>query len=287
MFRPFTVARLRAVAAAFAALVVVGGCSPAAPDSQARRPESSTPSLGGGPRIATLNLLGASHTDPGGDRPGHRPWRQRLRIAIRAVERHRVSVVAFQEMQYPQWRLFNDLRGGDWSVSPDGSMANTIAWRTADWRLITSRTLVLPYLGQRHKEYPLVQLEHRGHLGRVWFLNVHNPADVYRDESRDRATSLRRQIRTARRIGRTGEPLVLLGDFNARDEAFCPLARAGLRSSAGGGWAKGRCTLPEDVRIDWIFATDDIGLRGHVVDESLVERGASDHPLVVTTLRRP
>ena len=81
-----------------------------------------------------------------------------------------------------------------------------------------------------------------------------------------------------------GRIVFLMGDFNDREEAFCPLARGGLLISANGGsYRNGECTPPDDLQIDWIFGAG-VRFTAFTSDNSSRRDEVSDHPFVVATV---
>ena len=67
------------------------------------------------------------------------------------------------------------------------------------------------------------------------------------------------QAELANKLKRTGVPVILLGDFNERDEAYCSITgNSDLEAVNGGGWPNGRCDPPSWMRIDWIFASPSV-----------------------------
>jgi endonuclease/exonuclease/phosphatase family metal-dependent hydrolase len=205
--------------------------------------------------------------------------------ALALVRRAGLDVVGFQEFQGPQHAVFRKLTGDDWEHHPDAARAgraaqNAIAWRTAEWRLRDTGSVDVPYFFGRMMPMPYVRLRHLDSGTDVWFLNVHNPANKFGDAARWRREALTAEVALVNRLRAGGDPVVVTGDFNDREKAFCTMtARAGLRASAGGSWAGG-CTPPSPPRIDWIFATTDVSLRDHVREATGLVQRTSDHALV-------
>jgi len=205
--------------------------------------------------------------------------------AVLLVRRARLDVVGFQEFQGPQQAAFRRLTGDQWDLHPDASRAgreaqNAIAWRTAEWRLRATGSVDVPYFFGRMMPMPYVRLRHLDSGTDVWFLNVHNPADKFGDAARWRKEALAAEAALVTRLHEGGDPVVVTGDFNDREKAFCAMTARGLRASVGGGSQAGGCAPPSVPRIDWIFATKDVSLRDHVrVATGLLER-TSDHALV-------
>ncbi len=259
-----------------------------APDSS-RSPEAAPR---GGParfRVASFNVLGASHTEPGGDKPWFRPGPERMERTVRLLRARGVDLVGFQEYEPVQHRVFSRLTDGAFGVFPGFPRGrNSIAWRKDTWRLIETGTVTVPYFRGNLVRKPHVLLEHRATGHRLFVINVHNPASGkrrgdnqhWRDVAVDIETGLALRLHE-----QTGHPVLLTGDFNARERAFCRVtARAGMHAAGGGvphpgrdGGAGGGCRPPADPGIDWIFGTDDVRFSGFQRQRLPV----SDHPLLV------
>ena len=54
-------------------------------------------------RVATFNVLGFGHTEPGGDRKGWANGRKRMLWATRVITASRVNLIGFQEFEPPQY----------------------------------------------------------------------------------------------------------------------------------------------------------------------------------------
>lgn len=114
--------------------------------------------------------------------------------------------------------------------------------------------------------------------GPVWIYGTHldNPGDA--DEVRfSQGLEL-----LAFRDGK--QPALVLGDFNAEpgDPLLAEFDESGLRD-LGDDLPDGAFTTPNDRRIDYILATDDLEL----IDIHITEVWTSDHLPVVSTLRLP
>jgi len=245
--------------------------------------------LESGPRIASFNLLGASHSK---NRKGYGGYRKRLQKTKRLMSHHRLSVVGVQEFQYPQRQYFFKITGRRWAVTnpPTGAQPNEILWRRSGWRKIRQGRLVIPYLNDQRKPMPYVLLQRKGNGRKIWFVNVHNPAAVNGSPARNRRNAVRREAKLVAKLRRTGHAVVLMGDFNESERAFCYLAKRGIKSTTGGSWSdsrRPRCQPPGTNRIDWIFGSGG-GARfgGDRMDYRTYKRGITDHPVVITSLPR-
>lgn len=243
--------------------------------------------------VSSFNVLGASHTGPGGNKPGWASGEARLPAQIRLLEANEVEVVGLQEFEAPQYRSFMRRTGGSWGVYPALSkgrnfVRNSIAWRRSVWELADYRTVTIPYFRGEPIEMPLILLTHKATGRQAYFFNVHNPASNPRrgnnERWRDIATS--REVAIVRRLKREAPtvPVVLTGDFNERGEAYCRVTGAGDINAANPGGDRPGCAPPAYTAIDWIFGTADIDFSNYVAQRT---GGASDHPMLVATATVP
>jgi hypothetical protein len=68
--------------------------------------------------IASFNVLGHSHTVPGGNRKGYASSGVRMGYALAALQGNSADIVGLQEFQQPQFNNFNGRTGGAWDVWP-------------------------------------------------------------------------------------------------------------------------------------------------------------------------
>jgi len=238
-------------------------------------------------RIASFNVLGSSHTARGGNKPGYASGPARMVGAVGMLRAHNVDVVGLQEYEPSQHVAFQRIAGDGYAVYPGlqigtKGVRNSIAWRTDTWKLVTARTILIPYFRGNRVPMPYVLLEHSETGSQVWFINVHNPASSAKRGNNERW----RDVGTALQIGlinrlrsATQRPVILTGDFNERAEAFCKVTSGAPVRAANGGTTGGRCVTPPDLRIDWIFGTEDITFSDYASRRSRF----SDHPIVVST----
>lgn len=240
-----------------AAQVVECTPPPAGRDDSGGVLQASYGTSAAGFKVATLNVLGASHK-----RGGPADWR--MGKSVQLLDRHRVDVVGLQEFQGVQKPMFvRSSRGAFGLHHAAGNTENAIGWRTDTMRLVEGRSFEVPYFGGRPKPMTYVKLQHRASGEQVWVVNVHNPADtrLHPRQGRWRAAAVAVEQRLVDRLEATGTPVLLVGDFNARPRF------AGMEASG-------------PSRIDWLFGS---GLRftGHTVDDGALADQATDHPIVV------
>ena len=268
-------ARLAAAAAIALALAGVAQASPADAGTGGEA-KAATPTAAAGPTtfvISSFNLLGASHTAPSGERPRWPDGAQRMVGATHLLDEHGIDVVGFQEMQQSQFDRFEKLEGAAWDIFPGkamgtAAMANSIAWRRADWTLVTARTVAVPYFHGNMIRKPLVLLQNLHTGQQAWFLNTHNPANKKGDAEkwRNRAVDIEAATVNDLQTEMPDVPVFFTGDMNDRDNFFCritgraacsrrtaaatPAARAWSRSRprSTGSSARRRCSSPGTPR---------------------------------------
>lgn len=233
--------------------------------------------------VATLNVLGHSHTARGGDkRDRYAGSERRMGHAVSLLARNYVDIVGLQELQRVQRRSFLR-RTKHWRIFSPRDPQDSIAWRPWRFRLLRSSTLSVPYF-RKDRPMPVVVLRDKATGQRLVVISVHNPAG--RDMRKRRARALARELRmveTMRR--RTRAPVILLGDFNDKSRQFyCRVTRNGLTASSRG--VPGRRCRPSAVAgIDWILGTNRVRFLAHQrVQGGLVAR-ATDHPFVLARAR--
>lgn len=238
--------------------------------------------------IATFNMLGASHTAPGGNKRGWADGATRTRWAVDVLESHRADVVGFQEMQAVQARTFTNLTGYRYGLfSPPGDTENSIAWDREAFTLVRATTQPIPYFEGHVRNMPVVLLRSNQTGQYLYFVNVHNPADT-RQHPRNahwRRVATSREVALVRALRSHGRPVFVTGDMNDRRLAFCRFtASRDLHAAAGGSHARS-CRAPAYRGIDWIFGSTGTRFSGFAVDRSPLVRRTTDHPVVFAHVR--
>jgi endonuclease/exonuclease/phosphatase family metal-dependent hydrolase len=238
--------------------------------------------------VASFNVLGASHTRSGG-RFGTAAARMPRELQV--INNYRADVVGLQELQDEQKAQLLQLSGttfGIFHVDADGPTGpkpgdtdNSIIWRNSTMELVDSYTFQVPYFGGNLRRMPAVLLRQKATGRTAWFLNTHNPADVQgpAQKWRNQAVAIERQ--EIIKLRAQGRPVFLTGDFNDRQEAFCPLTANKLSISPNSIPATG-CAYPSPSSIDWIFAAGQARFSYFARDTYPQRVNISDHPFVVT-----
>ena len=290
--------RLAAAAALALALALAGSTqlSPAQAETGHAGPAApSTTGTASAPTsfvLSSFNLLGASHTGPNGERPRWARGAQRMVWATQLLDQHGIDVVGFQEMQQSQFDRFEKIDGATWDIFPGeaigtAAMANSIAWRTADWTLVESRTVPVPYFHGNMIRKPLVLLQNVHTGQQAWFLNTHNPADKKGAAQKWRNQAVDIEARTVNELQAADPdvPVFLTGDMNDRANCFCRItAASSLLAANGGSNTGGACVVPKPTQIDWILGTPQARFTGYTATKDGLVSKTTDHPLVYATV---
>lgn len=236
-------------------------------------------------RVASFNVLGDSHTGPGGNKPASYPDAgPRMDMAISMLRGNGIDVVGFQEFESTQHNMFT-ARAGEYSLYPGLSLGTksvrfNIAWRSSMFRLVEAHTLPIPYAGGNRIEMPVVLLESTTTGRRAWFANFHNPADTPNLGNNARWRSMAAGMEIAHLTSlhaEDGTPVIVTGDFNERAEIFCRFTAGGVFSSASGGSTGASCAPPPSMQVDWVFGSTGVAFDGYAVTDA---GRASDHAMV-------
>lgn len=236
-------------------------------------------------RVASINALGDSHTRAGGNKPGYASGPARVHGLLGLLAAHQVDVVGLQEFEIPQRATFNHLAGA-WDVFTGTERGHdSIAYRTDVWEYVTGGTGTIPYFRGNPAPLPWVTLRHRDTGREVSFISVHNPTSNAQrgNNAAFRAEATRREIALVRDLAQNGNPVVLVGDFNERSEAFCMVTGGGDIGAANGGSVGGSCAPPPQAGIDWIFGTTDVDFSEYVRQQGGLVARTTDHPVVVAS----
>jgi endonuclease/exonuclease/phosphatase family metal-dependent hydrolase len=250
-------------------------------------------------RATSFNILGASHTAPGGNKPRMASGKVRAGYAARLLDTNAIDVAGLQEVQVSQYDELMRLRGSAWDAYPGRALTNwdannTLVWRTSVWDAVEERTVAIPYFHGMKVQMPYVLLRNRSTGQQVWFANFHNPASSRKrgDQGgwRKLATSI--QVALANQLRATGYPVVFTGDMNEKGVYFCRLTtqtakRAGMKSASGGSFDTTACRTPKDMRIDWIFGSKELRFSGYKVLRSDLVKRTSDHPMIISNVTVP
>lgn len=203
--------------------------------------------------VAMLNILGSQHT--AGGKGGFAPGTSRAYSATQMLLGRGASIIGFSEIQNDQLAVFRNNAPG-YDVYPGTELGNagvpqTLAWNTAIWERVETQVVYIPFSGQIRPQ-PVVRLRNLASGVEIWVMNVHNSPQGMEGE-RDRAEAV--EIAKINELTADGTPMIVMGDFNEKEEILCRMtANTSLESTIGGGYCY---PPPQGSRVDWIFATPD------------------------------
>ncbi|MDR7363100.1 endonuclease/exonuclease/phosphatase family protein [Nocardioides marmoribigeumensis] len=249
-------------------------------------------------RVSSFNVLGASHTAPGGNKARMASGETRMQWTTQLLANNRVDVVGMQEMQPSQQAAFRQIQGDSWNLYPAGRLNrmdghNSIAWRTDTWELVEANTIAIPYFHGVKVQMPYILLRNIASNRLVWFANFHNPANTKFAgiNLQWRAQARIIEVGLANKLWETGVPLIYTGDMNETTPYFCALTTGSpMKSASGGSWGTSTCSPPPRLKIDWIFGSHDVRFANYRVNDGTLVDKASDHPMIladVTVSSRP
>ncbi len=235
-------------------------------------------------KVASFNLLGASHTTKSSRFATYRP---RLNRAVVLMNRNKLDVVGTQEFQETTQFDYFVAKGytktwGSYYWNPAGKARDTenaIIWRKSTMEFVSGTTFDIPYFNGNTRHVPAVLLREKSSGRTAYFLNVHNPANVRGDAAGWRAKAIKIERAKIIELRKTGRPVFITGDFNDRQKAFCPLTAYKLTISPN-SVPSNSCVYPKQSSIDWIFAAGQTRFSYYLRDTYSQRANISDHPIV-------
>lgn len=243
-------------------------------------------------RAATLNVLGASHTAAGGNKPAYRSGDARMVGAVNLLRSYDISVAALQEFEDTQKGAFDRLTGDSWSrFAADSKARDSVVWRTDTWDFRDAGTVSIPYFRGNPAPMPWVLLQHRQTERYLVAISVHNPTSNARRGNnqvhRTRATNIQIDLVRNALQNNPGVPIgvLLMGDFNEKAEAFCQVTEGGdiIAANGGSNSPSTACAPPAGAGIDWIFGAGGISFSDYQRVDGPAINAITDHPFVVAT----
>ena len=271
-------------AAAAAAAEKLARTAPLAGQTLAARPNPRrSPPPVASFRIATFNMLGASHTRGKG---GRGPGVERARRAAQYLLDHHLDLVGFQEFEPEQRSSFMAATGGQYAIYPGAGRdgANSIAYRVDTWEMVKPGSIRIAYFNGRERNMPVILLKHKQSGIGIWFSNFHNPASIpkFGNQAHWRGVDAGRQANLFSKLRDTDYPMIVTGDMNERSSWFCKVAGPGDLRAAAGGDARGGCHPPSGSFIDWIAGSYDLQFTNYLKDKSGFVNSITDHPVMST-----
>lgn len=225
-------------------------------------------------KVASFNVLGASHTAAGGNKPEYKSGVDRVPGMVDQLKKHNVEIAGLQEFQDSQQDAFKKAAPG---YALFGDKDNFVTWKTDRYETVDQKLFDIPYFEGNIRKMPAVKLKDKQTGKEVWVISVHNPADTkdHPKNAANRAEAIKRERAFIEDLKKSGVPVIITGDFNDDAEARNGMTAGGLTHVAD---PKG------DARnIDWVFGTSGVQFGATTRDTSPRDSKVSDHPIVVTT----
>ncbi|MBV9830649.1 MAG: endonuclease/exonuclease/phosphatase family protein [Marmoricola sp.] len=229
-------------------------------------------------------MLGASHT-PNSRYPA---YTTRTPKALAFLKSHNVDVVGVQEFESRQADLllqdptyhayFGAFRGGK------DDTRNAILWRDSTMEFISGETLPIQYFNGSIIQIPVVLLRQRSTGRTAYFMNTHNPASNvfgYGNQSSYRTYDLGVEKDKIVELRATGRPVIMTGDFNDRQPAFCAMTANKLTISPN-SIPSMSCAYPSQSSIDWIFGAGQVRFSSYSYDTTAKAQHVTDHPVILS-----
>jgi endonuclease/exonuclease/phosphatase family metal-dependent hydrolase len=235
--------------------------------------------------LASFNVLGASHTARSSR---YSTYPSRMVRTMSLLDARGLDVVGTQEFQEVQYDYFMAKGyGNTWGAhywDPEGKRRDTenaVIWRKSTMEFVSGSTFDIPYFGGNIRHVPVVLLRQKSSGRTAYFLNVHNPANTKGNAAGWRAKAIQIEKNKIIELRKTGRPVFITGDFNDRQNAFCPLTADKLTISPN-SIPSVTCRYPRETTIDWIFAAGQTRFSYYLRDKSPQSGRISDHPIVIT-----
>lgn len=248
--------------------------------------------------ISSLNVLGAGHTAPGGNRPGWASGAKRMKWQTELMEEHGVDVIGLQEFQLPQLKKFEELLGATWDSFPKMAwgkqgMRNSVAWRSDQWELVSGSWERIPYFHGNMLRMPVVLLRHLETGQQIYVGSFHNPANARGPAAKWRKQATEIQVAMVNRLRtETGLPVFVTGDMNEKDLYFCRFTAATDMVAANGGHNTGTgglsgCAPTRPTYVDWIFGSPETRFTSYIANRGPKVRKSTDHPMIIAEAELP
>lgn len=245
-------------------------------------------------KVASFNVLGYNHTEPGGSKPWYANGRDRMRMATKLIKQQRFDAFGMQELQVPQWEVFRNQLGSSYRMYPSNElgsapMQNSIAWNYKDWYAEQKNTIAVPYFHGDKIRMPYVLLRNRETGGKVYLYNSHHAADTQGNASRWRTKAIELEAALINRLKKAHPsiPVISTGDKNATNKYICPIMqKTGIVPANGGGYSNGKChmpTLPAHPPINWVSATSRLRWSTYQALRNATVKKITDHPVIIAT----
>jgi len=252
--------------------------------------------------IATWNMLGASHTDPGGDTPGRAAYDDRMVKAVGVMKENRFDIVGLQELESKQRQKLLQLAGDTYDIYPSSDVTtnhlseNSIIWNKSQFSFVDGGKTTIVYNSTLNHDTPWVKLKDTSTGQTFYVTNTHDPVDE--NNKAFRVQDAKIHLNDVQNKMKGGDPVFLTGDFNSsfkvtaadypdRDKlTYCILTSTGNIDNAYDVMnnKSGKCPTTDINAIDHIYVSNGVSVSSweHLVNTDT--NYASDHDPVVAAI---
>lgn len=222
----------------------------AAQEDEEYEPQTSAPvGAGSNLRVATYNILGKSHTNPG---PGQTKdsdagdWNDRIVKVVENIQSNSIDVIGLQEAEDDQINYLKSHLSG-YELSTKGKQGDSILWNASKFSKTGEGTWESKYFDGRDADNeadtvnePWVKLKDNSTGQEFFFMNVHDPINNPGTNAQVRFENAQKHLAKINELN-TQAPVILTGDFNngyRKDDgsgmpsddktAYCVLSNGGM-----------------------------------------------------------
>lgn len=258
-------------------------------------------------RIASYNVLGASHTDPGGNKATRATYDIRISRLVDVIRGSNLEVVGLQEFEPRQRERLLNLAASDYDIFPssasydDEASNSSIIWKRSRFSFVDGGRMGIKYFNSKPINTPWVKLRYIRSGQEFYVLNAHYPVSRSRNDSehqRIRENNARTQLGEADAKLASGAPVFIIGDFNstfsvrAGDDSnranlvYCILTANGhfRHASDVRKGLSGQCPQQSGGGIDHVYVSDKISVRAWGRIRNANTAIASDHSPAVAAI---
>ncbi len=231
--------------------------------------------------LASFNVLGSNHTQPGADASGYAPGRVRIQWAAETIRDDALDIVGLSEIQRDQYTALMQNIGGNYASYPGTSLGfpgipTNVIWRKDKFTELDANYITIPFVGQQ-RYMPVVHLRDNGTGRDFYIINGHN-APNGRQAERDAALKIEiskiNELRTTYQV-----PVFFFGDLNEKVNALCTVtSQTDLWAASPTGNIR-NCTGFTGMRLDWLFGSNTT-FSGYHQDRSALVKKTTDHAVV-------
>jgi endonuclease/exonuclease/phosphatase family metal-dependent hydrolase len=243
--------------------------------------------------VTTFNVLGSSHTRPGGGAGTYAPARIRDEWSASVLQGYGSDIVAFQELESDQAKDLVRSLGSRYAFYPNANTTKvreiwqSIMWDTTKWTYVEREIVWIPLLGTTRPN-PIVRLRSKATGKDIWVFNVHNSPLARPDRQRERNADVKIEIAKVLEKRGLKFPVIFLGDMNEHRPVFCKVTRrTDLEAVTGGSNQGGYCVLPKVHHLDWMFTSPEFKVRSATWDRSPYIVRITDHTTLRSTMSIP